>query len=153
MKKRPLGVIIFGILLIVSAWERLPWLNFHFYIWYFQPLPEKIILARYIISVLMGIVELASGIGILFLKNIFRRCALFLAFFSILTIYWKHPHFVFQKIVKEIIDASYTKTPLNESVISSIAWTAVKIASVVTFVFSICLIYYFTRPKIKELFN
>ena len=151
MKKRPLGVTIFGAILIWISLQRIPWLSFNVYHYYFQPLPEKIILIRYFISVSMGILELASGIGVLFLKDIFRKTALFISFLYILTVYWKHPFFVFLKIRREAIAKSGISMPENE--INSIAWGAVTIVSLLTIGFSIVLIFYFTRSKIKKLFK
>ncbi len=151
MEKRPLGVTIFGILLIWISLQRIPWLSFNVYRYYFQSLPEKIILIRYFISVSMGILKLASGIGVLSLKDVFRKAALFISFISILTVYWKHPFFVFLKIRREAIAKSGISMPENE--INLIAWTAVIIVSLLTIGFSIALIYYFTRPKIKKLFK
>ena len=151
MKKKPLGVTIFGAILIWISLQRIPWLSFNVYHYYFPPLPEKIILIRYFISVSMGILELASGIGVLFLKDIFRKTALFISFLSILTVYWKHPFFVFLKIRREAIAKSGISMPENE--VNSIAWGAVTIVSLLTIGFSIALIFYFTRSKIKNCLN
>lgn len=125
----------------------------------FQYLPDRIIIVRYFVSIGLRIVGLIAGIGILFRKNLFRRLALALSFFTILTIYWKHPincfRIIFDRIGQQILatsaiaDQALTVIKLLQSVM----WVTLVIVYIIDLGFSICLIYYFTRPKVKEQFR
>jgi len=151
-KKRSKGIIIFSILIFLrSLWDLNIYTSFSHYCFLFQPLPEKIILARYVFSIFLRMALLISGIGILFLKDIFRKTILFISFFTVATIYWKHPVSCFRNIVTSLaaqgeFTSDVTLTP------NTLIWILLAINYIIDIGLSLSLIYYFTRPKVKELF-
>lgn len=159
--KYPKGITIFGILLIVSSTMHMhTLLDFEHYRYLFHPLPEGIILLRYSISWGMRIIGLISAVGILRLKDIFRKISIYLFIFTILTVNWKHPCFGFQN------HAAYLDKFLKDSGLypleiwgtripsfSSLANVSALCAQILEVLFAAVFIYYFTRPKIKVRFK
>jgi len=148
--KRPLGVIIFGILLIFGALFQMRGLSTDTYKFLFQPLPKKIILVRYYISLTMILLGIVSGIGIFFLRSFFRKTVLFIGFYILYNYLVEGPLFVFRKLPKYIRQIIPTTA---EPRVSFILWTTIIVNFIIEFCFSICLIYYFTRPKVKRAFG
>ena len=146
------GIIISAILIILYSLHGLPTVGFDIYYSRFYPLPEKVILARYIFSIALRITLIACSLGILLRKDIFRRALLLISFFTIATVYWKHPVDCFKrvllwKIEQGILPAEALSTVDTASRISSLLCSAVDIG------FALCLIYYFTRPRVKGQFQ
>jgi hypothetical protein len=145
------GLIIFSILIILYALHGMPPFSFSSYYVKFRPEPEKIIFIRYIFSLAIRAALLVSGVGILFRKDIFRKVILGVSFFTLATIYWKHPAICFKrvllwKVAQGILPAEVIPKADMLARMSSI------ICSSVDIVFALCLIYYFTRPKVKQQF-
>jgi len=155
-KRRSVGVTTFGILICVSSMLRLiSLIDFHYYRFMFQQLSEQVIMIRYIFSIFIRVIGLVSGIGILFLNNNFRRLALALSLFTLLTIFWKHPYYVFENIAYSIHEMEIgalnapPKEPLQNPsfpLISMIVFYMVDIS------FAGSFIYFFTRKGIKQQF-
>ena len=97
---RPRGVTIFAFLLIVSSLIHIHKLivDRDMYVYFYSYWPTWLIMLRYSFSWFQRILGLAAGIGILSLKEIGRRIALFIGCFTILTIYWKHPYAGFKNL-------------------------------------------------------
>lgn len=157
MRKRSLGVIVLGILSILGAAIQLLSGKFGDYKVFFQPLPEKIILAHYFLIKILLVLGIISGIGILLLKNTFRKIAVFLSFCTIFNYLVEGPFFIFRNVPKYIDSlslniASQTKS-VSLSFISSLLWNYTIIAWIIDFSFAILIIYFFTRPKVKEQFR
>lgn len=155
--KRPLGVTIFGAILIISSLGHMvTLLDFNHYVYLFQPLPGKIILLRYFISWALRIIGLISGIGILYLKNTFRKLALYLFLVTIVTVSWKHPYVGFQRHAAYLDQIFSYQMQLKGVVLpsfSSIAGIATMGARILDVLFAGIFIYYFTRLKVKGQFN
>ncbi|MCX5700455.1 MAG: hypothetical protein NTZ63_02800 [Candidatus Omnitrophica bacterium] len=152
-KKRSKGIIIFSILICSYAlWDLNTYSDFRHYAFLFQPLPERIILVRYFFSIFLRIVLVITGIGILFLNEYFRRIILFISFFTVATIYWKHPVICFKNIVMNLVargafTSDVTLTP------DTVIWILIVINYIIDISFALCLIYFFTRPQVKEQFK
>jgi len=93
MRKKTLsGIYVFSILIVVvSLWDLQGFTSFERYRAFFYPLAGKTLVARYIVSIGLRLLLLIAAVGILFHKDIFRRIILFISFFTIATVYWKHP--------------------------------------------------------------
>lgn len=160
-RHRSKGVTIFGILIIVTSLLQMrTLLNFSYtnYVYTFSTfLPEEIILMRYFASWSLRIVGLVSGIGILFLNNKCRKMALYLFFFTICTIYWKYPYFVFVNQAPYLDQMLLPRLRLHLGygfpTFSSVVGGSVVCARIMDILFAGIFIYYFTRPKVKKQFN
>lgn len=155
-KKRSVGVIVFGILLILSSLFNITGLNINGHRFLLQPLSNALIVASFIISAIALVAGIISGIGVFFLKDIFRKIALFVGGYTIFTYFVLGP-LTFKNIpafidmnVNEMIS---TAPVLSESTASAIIWSITSIGLVVDFGFALCLVYFFTRPKVKEQFK
>lgn len=158
MKKRSKGVTIFGILLILSClFQMLGLTKADTWKLLFQPLPEGIVYIRFLISVIVLILGVISGIGVLFLKDIFRKIALFLGFFALYAYLIEAPFFTFrnmpQFIKQAAMHAAATIPGVVESTYSLVLWTTMIISWIIDLGFAICLIYFFTRTKVKAQFK
>lgn len=152
-KKMSKGIIIFSILIcLLSLWDFKTNISFSRYYHLLQPLSEKLILLRYVFSLSLRIVLFISGIGVLFLKDIFRKIILFISFFTIATIYWKHPMICFRNVV-DSLSAQGAFTPDVPLTPNALIWILFAINYAIDIGFSLCLIYYFTRPRVKEQFK
>ncbi len=156
--KRSNGVTVFSILLIVGTFYNLMGMsNVENWNFLFQPLPEIIIQIHYFISVFIMALALISGVGILFLKDYFRKIIIFTTFFTFfsyliegpLLIYRNLPGFIEQQVALVAIEAP--DISLNGA--SAVLWFFVILSYVIDFGFAICLVYFFTRPKVKEQFS
>jgi len=121
-KKRSVGTIIFGIILIfISIYE----------------IAELVISSNQLgvkisVGALLGwLVPAVFGIGILKLNNIFRVLTICMS--SMFIVLTPILYFCFGKLI-------YNKTSYAIESLSLVA-------------FSLCAIYYFTRPKVKEQFK
>ncbi|MDD2679651.1 MAG: hypothetical protein PHO03_02450 [Candidatus Omnitrophica bacterium] len=150
-EKIPKGIIVFSILIILYSLHGLPTVDFNTYYAKFYPSPEKIILARYIFSIALRIVLLVSGIGILLRRDIFRKIILLISFFTIATVYWKHPVSVFKKVLIWKVAQGILPVDVIPK-IDMLAWSSAIICYVIDIGFALCLLCYFTRPKIKKQF-
>ena len=145
------GIVLCVILVIVYSFLSWPE-SFRSYYVRFHPSPENLIFIRYLFSVGLRLALFISGIGILFRKDIFRKIIIFISFFTIATVYWKHPVIVFERILWwKIMQGTLPADIIPK--INMVAWSCVVTSSIIDIVVCLCLIYYLTRPKIREQFN
>jgi small-conductance mechanosensitive channel len=160
-KKFAIGVTLFGLYFIADSFFQLYMKFFspNYYLWYssiFQPLPEKIIFLRYVFSIIFRVIELAFGLGILCRKDLFRKLAIFMSWFAIAVIYWKHPVGAFTKHANAVINHIYPATncqlssPVNKEFVY---WVSLGVVYAIDIGIAALAIYYFTRPRIKEEFK
>ena len=157
--KGPLGITIFGSILIITSLLQLSTLShLEYYQWLFSVLPEGTLRLRYFISVALRVLGFASGIGILLRKDLFRKIAIGLSVFTTATIYWKHPMYGISKLARVVVEMlsrfNYRYTDLNQPfLIEVIEWGSLIALYAIDLGFAIWLIYYFTRPKIVAHFK
>ena len=153
------GVIVFAILLILSTliWS-MAHLNYDYYRTTVKFLPEAFVRIRYFVSIINRFLVLVSAVGILFLKDIFRKIGLLLCFLTVCVLPWKHPFFTFkdlaEKATQDVLSAMPPVDILTRELIFKISlWSSVAIVYIIDIGFAVAFIYYFTRPKVKSLFD
>ena len=159
--KHPVGIAVLAVMLIAgSLINILKLFDFGYYRYLFQPLPGWLIFFRYFISWALKITGIIAGIGILRLKDTYRKLAIYLFIFTICTIYWKHPFFGFARhtaYMDRIFNNSGFYQALAERLpmpsFSSLANVSAIVAQVIDVLFAAICIYYFTRPKVKGQFK
>ena len=158
-RKRPPGVIVFAILLILSTliWS-MAHLNYDYYRTTVRFLPEASARSRYFISIINRFLVLASAVGILFLKDIFRKMGLLLCFLTVCVIPWKHPFFTLKDLAEKATQQILSTIPpidtmARELVFKISLWSSVAIVYIIDIGFAVAFIYYFTRPRVKALFD
>ena len=155
--KRPKGVIIFGILIITSSLIHMHKLVLD-YDWNRENMltcmPEWLVVVRYCFSWFQRILGLTIAIGILRLKNIFRKLGIALGVFTICTLYWKHPYSAFLRHTNYLDQQfGHLLTAAPGITFSSLTLISLIVYYILEIVFWGIFIYYFTHPKVKEQFR
>lgn len=155
--KKSIGVTLFSAGLILSSlYKMIILLNFPHYIYLHQELCRQCIIFRYLVSWIEKILILASGIGILYQKDIFRRMAIALWLIIICTISLKHPYAGFLNHIVYLDHAGVINLKFFEShgiPLPVLHQTVVILARLQDVTFGLCLIYFFTRPSVKSQFD
>ncbi len=155
--KKPKGVVVFGVLLVVSSIFHISTLIFS-KDWYwnnFGYLPPLLLVVRYFFSWVQRILGLAAGLGILNLKNFYRQIALGIAWFTIFALPWKHPYLAFlnhARRLDELLGFLFEKAGHPEISFTSLTMPALITHYMLDIIFCGSLIYYFTRPEVKKHF-
>ena len=145
-------IVILGIIVIFYSLQGMPTLDFGSYAVKLYPLPERLILFRYFFSIALRIFLLVAGIGVLFRKEFFRKCFIFAGFFTIITVYWKHPVIVFKRVLILRIEQGIVPASMMPR-IDVLAWKSAVICYLIDIIIVLVLIYLLSRPKIKEQFK
>ena len=150
-KKRLLGITIGAILIItMSFYELIRLIDWDYYQFTFQGMSQQVIVARYIYSILWRIALLAAGVGLLYLNNKARMAVIFLAWFQILTIFWKHPLSVFKHLA--LYTQHETMPQAAQLVHPWIPWIGFLFFAAFDLTTAFLVIYYFNRPSTKQNF-
>lgn len=99
INSKPRGIAVFCTLLIIgSIYNLYGFLNYDYYVFMFQQLPTGMINDRFIISFSSRILAIIIAVGLLARREWARQTLIVLFGISLLTIYWRHPDFVFENI-------------------------------------------------------
>lgn len=162
----PRGIYIFAILFTASSLMHMLTLasSKSWYLALYSYMDPAVVELRYLFSWLQRIAGLTAGIGLLYYKNFSRKLAIVIGWFTIATIYWKHPITAFKEHA-QILDSSQTSLQLAnilkqtggaEAYVPSFSELAVLssiVHSALDITFCALLIYYFTRPEIIDFFT
>ena len=156
--KRSKGVTIFAILLIVSALVGLAAvLDPETIKEQYRSLPESIVTIRYYISIIVVIGALVSGIGLFSLKNIFRKLTILVCSFGLYGYIIELPFILLKSIPslieKKALEIVATTPGIPAEVHIKGLWVAIITFWTIDFLFLFCLLFYLTRPKVKEQFK
>lgn len=137
-KKRLVGIITLAVLLILGSLEQIiNWTSINSYRMLARQLPESFIIFRFFAAKFFIVIGLITGVGLLFRKNAYRIIAIFIGVY--LSVYYyliEGPLSIKNLISYGVkIDLAIIMKMLGE------------------FTFGLCLIYYLTRPKVKEMFR
>jgi hypothetical protein len=154
----PGGVIFFSVSILLTSLMHMHKLiverDFAFFA--FSYWPHWLFMIRYCFSFGMRILGLTAAVGMLRLKEISRKIMLGISWFTILTIYWKHPYEGFKNHTAYLdehfgyllADYGFPQFTFSQftkaAMVGTIAWDL--------FFFSL-MIYYLTRPAVKARFK
>lgn len=145
---RPIGVIIFGSILIVTSLQLLYYLpSYDIYRQVNHEWPENIIKIRFVGSYVFRLIGLSCGIGVLFLNESFRKILIGLSYYSVLTLPLRHTYQSMLFFSEPIYRQQGSMFSLE-----TFTWITIIIRWIIDGVFSLAVIYYFTRPKVKAFF-
>ncbi len=153
-KKRSRGVTILAVLLILGCLSQLS-ISYASYKWLFQPLPQRIILAHYYLMKIILILGITCAVGIFYLKDIFRKIAIYLSLFTLFSYLIEFPVFILRNVPAYIEEQIYNAfmqgyfTPPVRVLI----WGLFIAGWVIDICFALFWIYFFTRPRVKEQFK
>lgn len=157
-EKHPTGVNIFGVILILSSLVHMHklFVDYDWYVASYGYWPTWLMVLRYCFSWFQRILGLIAGMGILRLKDTARKIAICIGWFTILTIYWKHPYDAFEKHAVYLDQHyGYIFQMMGYPKLSFVPLTlpALIIQYVLDILFCGVMIYYFTRPAVKAHFK
>lgn len=151
----PKGIAVFGMLLILSSLMHMLKLvvERQVYAEYYAYLPAWLLTARYSFSWFQRLCGILAGAGILARKELARKLALAIGWFTLATVYWKHPYPAVKVHVKYIDPQfgyfiSQIGVPLSTIVLLSVVGLILCDA-----VFWGIFLYYFSRPSVKRQFT
>lgn len=150
--------VFFGsVLLGGSLYKLYELIDFSAYVFLFQHLSWQGIVSQYSGSVLLRGFVLVTAIGLLRHKEFYRRLAVGLGFFTLVTLYWKYPYEVFYHVAvatEQVYSGVYPIVNGNEvlkypifPVISRIFFMAID------GIFNLVMIWALTRPTVRQKFQ
>ena len=145
-----------GIVIFASIFQIFKLFDREFYWDIFRYMPPYVILIRYIFSWVQRCIGMTTAIGLLFLKNVFRKITLVLGIFTICTVYWKHPYqgfLIHTQRLDEQFGHYLAMSGFPELTFTSITRYAVIGNIILDILFWGILIFYFTRSRVKEQFS
>ncbi len=148
IRKRPIGVVVFGLILIVTSLDLLRYMpGYDFYRQVNYEWSESIIKIRFIGSFLFRFIGLILGIGVLLLNDSFRRFLIGFSWYCLITLPLRHTYNS-QLFFSESLYYQHG----SMFSLQTFTWIAVLIRWLIDGVFSLAVICYFTRPRIVEFF-
>jgi hypothetical protein len=161
MRKIPKGIMIFGALLTVTSFLQMR--NFIVYSragyddLFLLSLPESVIFLRGFFFAVLRIAGLAAGLGLLVGKEIFRKTALCVAVARVFTFYWEHSYYAVKKYAEVATMHIAMKNGFFKIAEPATVDFLAKFSFFVLFAidvgFAAALIYYCTRPQVRQWFK
>ena len=146
--KRPLGVIIFGLILIYTSLDLLRYMpSYEFYSKVNHEWPDFILRIRFFGSYLFRFAGLVLGVGVLCLNEFSRKFLIGLSWYSLFTLPLRHTyqaHLFFCEPIYIHHGSSFS--------LSTFTWISVVIRLIIDGVFSLWAIHYFSRPYVIKVF-
>jgi len=151
MNKMPKGVVFLGILFIISSLVQMTGLEYTRYQYLFQPLFGWLTLIRYVGSWALRVLGVIAGVGLLYRKNFARKIVIGISWYTILTLYWKHPYGAvvrhWEMVKNELGFTYFNFGHLNMALITTVG------LCVLDFVFFVFVLWYLNRWDIKKQFD
>ena len=136
-----------------SALYDLPHLfNYSYNRQMFAPLSDTLFTLRYLFSMALRISYIIVGFGLIRLKPWARLFVVYLGVFTIATIYWKHPFYVFENIAI-MSEQQQSLAPVTELQYPAFPWISMFFYVTVDLVIAGLLVYYFTRQPVVDVFQ
>ncbi len=151
MRPRPVGLIIFGLILIVTSIDSLYRINsggYDFYVRVNHEWPEWIIRIRFIVSYTFRLIGVVTGIGVLCLNDHLRK---FLIGFSVVALFGlplRHTYSAQLFFSEPIYRARGSIFSLE-----TFTWLDIILRWLIDGLFSLMVISYFSRPKVVSFFK
>lgn len=161
INKSYIGVVILALLVIGRYVYHLWYMDVHYGFEKYRLafagfMPYYEIVLRYSLSNTMRIVGIALSVGLLMTSEYCRRFMVYLCWFNILTIYWKHPFQSIYHVAPSIAD----RFPFPGNWIMSLdlsqeqlTWVWIIVFNLVELIMSGAVLIYLTRPNVKALFT
>jgi hypothetical protein len=149
-------VVVFVFLLLFSSLMQIHKLivDRDWYVDTYSYMPPWLTVTRYAFSWFQRLVGILIAVGLLAHKELARKAAILLGWFTILTLYWKHPYPGF-KLHAQYLDRNLGYLlPRGIGVsFESVVWLSIIGHCLVDIAFCSLMIYCMTRPAVKALFR
>jgi hypothetical protein len=151
--KRPASLWLFSIFLVTAAiYDLLNFSNYEYYRSIFQQLSDIHFHVRYIFSICLRLFMMAVGYGLFVFKEKARKGTLYFAVFTIVTIFWRHPFYVFERIAI-MAEQNYFEVTVRELAYSAFPWISMFFYMTIDLMIAGLLLFYFTRPNVVSLYK
>lgn len=151
--QRPLSLNIIVALLMASAlYDTIYLLDYDYIRWMFNQLPDRLFYLRYGFSFFLRLYLLITAFGLMSLKEIARKAIIALAIFTILTIYWKHPFYVFENIAI-MVEQNYFEEAIEQLKYPMLPWISMFFYVTADLIIAGLIIFYFTLPETRAYFK
>ncbi len=153
-KKPSIGVIIFGVVLILGALFQMFLVyrsGYEYYCRLHQEYDSTMLYVRYLVSWGIKLAGLVLGFGILKLNDWARKFLIAYYVFIIATVHLKHAYPAYMIHLQDL-DKSYGHLLAGFTFVS-LAWPSLIIQRGVDVVFGLLVIYFFTRPEVRNQFK
>jgi hypothetical protein len=137
-------VIVLSLILIAYTFEEL--IELRHLDWYsamFSGTPDWAVLLRYSASVARRVLLVIAAAGVIFRFELCRKVLIFIAWFNVLTIYWRHPYSAFVNI------AHY----FGESPTHSVILKRMLSAYYMDFMIALIILMLLNNSKVKLMFK
>ena len=156
-RKPSFGIIYFGFGLILSGLFRsFVLLDYDHFAYMFGFQSSKMLTFSYLIAWIDKFLLLASAIGVLYLKEKFRKLIILTWFLEICAVPWKYPFPGFKNTFLQLVHYGFFNQKIIEAqfvTFDSFVYIIITTAALLDAVYGLALIYFFTRPKIKAQFK
>lgn len=157
--KLPRGIIVLGLFIVFSSIVHMHKLVVD-HAWYqdtYSYLPPWLRELRYVFSWAQRVAGFTAAAGLLWRKNVCRLLIIFIGWFTIFFVFWKHPYRAFldharyldkQPVIRSLFD--HLGAP--DFTVASVVWPALAVYYLLEIIFWGSVIYYLTRPGVKAYF-
>lgn len=149
MKRPPLGVCVFGALLIYTSIDLLRLLpSYDLYCRINHDWPHSLLPVRFVGSYIFRLIGLVCGIGVLFLNDSARKFLVVFSVYCLFTLPLRHTYsaqLFFSEPIFKVHGSMFS--------LETFTWIAVICRWVIDGAFSAAVIFYFTRPAVKASFD
>jgi hypothetical protein len=151
-KPVPFGLFFIATFLISSAvYDMSTFVHYDYQRALFQELPERVFQARYAFSFALRTLIIIVSLGLLRLDERCRKAIIGLAVFTIATIYWKHPFYVFENVAI-MVERNYFGAA-DELRFPAFPWISMFVYVTADLLIAGFLIYYFTLQSVTRLYR
>src|SRR3989338_7709932 len=158
-RKLPRGVIVLGLFIVFSSIVHMHKLIVD-RAWYqdiYGYLPPWLVESRYVFSWVQRAAGFMAAAGLLWGKNVCRLLIIFIGWFTIFFVFWKHPYRAFQNHAhyldkQPVIHSLFDHLGVPDFTVASVVWPALVVYYFLEIIFWGWVIYYLTRPGVKAYF-
>jgi hypothetical protein len=156
----PLGVVVLGLFIVLSSIVHIHKLIFDREVYLgilYGYLPPWLRELRYAFSWFQRTVGLVAGFGLFWGKNICRRLTIFIGWFTMIFVFWKHPYKAFQNHAcyldqQPAIRSLFEAIGTPDFTLISVVLPALIVYYLLEIAFWGSVVYYLTRPHVKAYF-
>ncbi len=152
----PAGILVLGLGFVLTSlfhmWTLMDWGQYQYL---FQDQPYQVVVVRYMVSWLLRFIGVTAGIGLLRREAWSRQAIIYLSWFAVLTIVWKHPYagFVRHTAYLDSLLKSYNVVLPNGITFSSLTGISVMVARIFDSLCALLVVYYLPLPRVKSAFH
>jgi len=140
------------ILMATSVYDLLTFTDYDYIRAVLAQLSEPLFHARYAFSIFLRFAWIAISVGLLLLRPWARMSAIYLSLFTVATIMWKHPYYVFENIAI-MVEQQGAQAPISHLQYPDYPWISMFLYVSVDIVISVMIITYLMLEHVSGQFR